>query len=353
VAVVITTLSEGLILYLLITNVVRDKVELRRIVWMLLLAGGLMATLSIVQQLRGDFNNTYGGFAQVPINENADNPAIFDEAPRAGGPIGEKNYYAQFLLLLLPLGLTFAIVQRSSWRRLAAIVTAGLIALAIAFTASRAAVVTGVVMVIAMVALRQVKPRHVAVFALAAFLIALATPQLRTRMATMVELASFAQGDAGVRQVDKSTQGRFSEMYAAVLLFADYPLQGVGPGNFPSQFLKKASALGFQIHTEERMAHCAALEIAAENGIFGLLCIIAIITISFRQLLAARRLATDPELRAMATAFVVVLVVLAFSSFFLSFAYVRYYWFILALSAVAARLSAESAADTNGPVPQG
>lgn len=352
-AVVLTTISEGVILYLLVTNVIRDKVVLRRVMWMLLLAGSFLGTLSIVQQLTGDFSNTFGGFAQVPIDELAENPYLFKEPPRAAGPIGEKNYYAQYLLLLLPIGLTFALTQRRGMWRLAAAAAAAIIALAIAFTASRGAVLSGLVMVGAMAALGQIRLRHVALLTVAAALITLASPQLRTRALTMIDLANFAQGEADLKQVDKSTQGRFSEMYAAALIFADRPLQGVGPGNFPSQFVKKADALGIQVHAEERMAHCAILEIAAENGLFGVLCIVAILAVSVRQSLRARRSAGDPELRAMTTAFLVVLIVLMASSFFLSFAYVRYYWFLLALAAAAARLAAESAVDSPELLQQG
>ena len=349
----ITTVSEGLVFYLLVTNVIRDKTMLRCVLLTLLIAGSCMGALTIAQRIGGDFNNTFGGFAQVPVDEFAPQPAVFDEPPRAGGPVGEENYYGQFMLMLLPLALTFALIDSRQEVRWGAVVAAAIIALAIAFTASRAAAVTGVVMVVAMVAWRLLKPRHVLVLALAATVIVLASPQLRLRMASMAQLANFARGNSEVRQVDKSTQGRISEIAAAVLIFADHPITGVGPGNFPSQFLKKADAMGFQIHAEERMAHCAILEIAAENGVFGLACIIGIFVVTFRGLSWARRITTDDELRSLATAMLVVLIVMMFSSLFLSFAYVRYYWFILALAAVTARVAASaSVQESSSPAPE-
>ena len=337
--VAFTSLTEGLILYLLLINVIRDKTVLRQVVWTLLLAGGLLGTLSALQQWTGEFNNTFGGFAQVPKDELAGPLSVRSDSPRSAGPIGEKNYYAQFMLLLLPLGLTFALTRPRPGQRWAAAVASALIALGVAFTASRGAAVGAVVMVVAMVFFKQIRWQHVAALAVAALLIVVASPQLSARLATIADLVSLAQRDSQVQQVDKSTQGRLSEMLAASLVWADHPIQGVGPGNFPAEFLKKADAMGFQVHTEERLAHCAVLEIAAENGLLGLLCIAAIFFVSFQQLVRARRAALDPEVRVLVTAFLVTLIVLVCSSFFLSFAYVRYYWFMLALAAAAARLA--------------
>src|SRR6184192_220144 len=56
---------EGLALYFLIINVVRDLPTLRRVTWALLLAGCLMGGLSIFQKVTHTENNIYGGLAQV------------------------------------------------------------------------------------------------------------------------------------------------------------------------------------------------------------------------------------------------------------------------------------------------
>src|ERR1051326_5493861 len=52
---------EGLALYFLITNVVRDVSTLRRVTWALLLAGNLMAGLSVFQKVTHTEKNIYGG----------------------------------------------------------------------------------------------------------------------------------------------------------------------------------------------------------------------------------------------------------------------------------------------------
>ena len=92
VGVLITTVSEGLILYLLVINVIRDQLTLRRVVWTMLLAGAFLGGLTTVQHITGDFHNTFGGFAQVPVDDHVAPAAmVYDDAPRAGGPIAEPN----------------------------------------------------------------------------------------------------------------------------------------------------------------------------------------------------------------------------------------------------------------------
>ena len=84
------------------------------------------------------------------------------------------------------------------------------------------------------------------------------------------------------------------------------------------------------------MAHCSYLEIAAETGIIGLLLYLGILGVTLRELWRARQLANDESQQIQATAFILVVVVMMSTGLFLSFAFERYYWFILALAAVAA-----------------
>jgi O-antigen ligase len=136
-------------------------------------------------------------------------------------------------------------------------------------------------------------------------------------------------------------------MAAAGLVFVEHPVLGVGPGMFRYHFLEKADALGFQVHGTTRMAHCALLEIAAEHGILGLGSFLAILLVTLRRLARIRTTDRRPEVVNMATAFILVLVVLMTTGVFLSFAYVRYYWLMLALAAsveIVARMP------SNGPV---
>jgi O-antigen ligase len=158
-------------------------------------------------------------------------------------------------------------------------------------------------------------------------------------MSTFTTLIDIAAGGSSIQNADKAVQGRLTEMAAALLIFRDSPVVGIGPGNFPLEFVDRADSLGFQVHSSERYAHCMYLEIAAETGMLGLASFLALFGQTLWSLSRVRRHAVDPALRNMATALFLALVVLATTGVFLSFAYARYYWLLLALSAAVTALS--------------
>ncbi|MCA1570176.1 MAG: hypothetical protein LC798_07610, partial [Chloroflexi bacterium] len=91
---------EGILLFVLIVNSIRHHELMRRTVWALVLTGAAMGALSGLQQLTDTYYRSYFGFAQV--GDGAVTSATPDGAevnkPRLAGPIGEKNYYAQYWL---------------------------------------------------------------------------------------------------------------------------------------------------------------------------------------------------------------------------------------------------------------
>ena len=58
----ITYITEGMLLFLLITNVVRTPSMLRSVIWVLLAAGVFMGSLSLFQYVTNTLDNNYGGF---------------------------------------------------------------------------------------------------------------------------------------------------------------------------------------------------------------------------------------------------------------------------------------------------
>src|SRR6185503_4551013 len=104
---VLTYALEGVGLYFLVTNVVRDKETLRGATWALLAAGALMSVAPLVQQATGSFDRDYGGLAQVDgegfrTGRASKEGGVEERQSRLAGPIGEKNRFAQILLILLP-----------------------------------------------------------------------------------------------------------------------------------------------------------------------------------------------------------------------------------------------------------
>jgi O-antigen ligase len=149
------------------------------------------------------------------------------------------------------------------------------------------------------------------------------------------ELSSFiSTGDINqVSSADGAIRGRMTQMIAAAHVFADHPFIGVGTGMYRYYSQQYGREIGLKAVTGTIRAHDLYLEIAAENGIFGLMCFLLIVFITLRNLARVRRywLKKSPDLANLATGFWLALLSYMTTGIFLHISYIRYFWFILAL----------------------
>jgi O-antigen ligase len=144
-------------------------------------------------------------------------------------------------------------------------------------------------------------------------------------------------------------------MFAAVYVFIDHPVIGVGPGMFKT-YAEEYGNRGAALRRIEgdRRAHSLLLEIAAESGALGLTIFLAMLLLTLSGLASARRslLERDPETANLATAYLLALVGYVASGVFLHLAYMRYFYLVLALGGaactIAGRAFAEEAAEPDG-----
>lgn len=335
VAPIVTFLTEGLLLYLLVSNVVRTPDHLRAVIWALILTGAFMGLTSLWQEATHSYHNTLGGLAKVDTTGFDVGSALTGKElrPRMAGPIGEKNRYAQILLVLLPLALSRVRVERSRGLRLLAAACAGLILCGVLLTFSRGAAVALGVVVLAMAALRMVSLRQVIALALALVaLVAVVAPDYVVRLQS---LAAADKALAQSNQADAAIRGRATESLAALHVFRDHPALGVGPGQFFERYSATyGNALNLRFLDDRRRAHNLYLEIAADTGALGLAAFLAIVGVTMAQLwrLAALWRRRRPELAALAHAFLLALVAYLATGMFLQLSYQRYFWFLLALA---------------------
>ncbi len=330
-----TYFQEGLILYFLFTNVIRTKEILRASVWGLLLAGCIMGGVPLLQQVTGTFTSEYGGLAQTGgepgFNAETGNGKVLQQ--RLSGPIGEKNRYAQIMLMLIPLGLyQFKNEKNIPLKTLAGLATfLAMMGAYLAFSRSTILVVGFTIGFAAWMGF--VNQKRVFLLGLLGLILLLLTPQYRTRMATLVNLKDLMISGQH-SSADGALKGRATEMGAAALVFLDHPIVGVGPGMFKYYSQEYGERIGFRALKKERQAHCLVLDVAAENGLLGLTCLLAIFWIVVVNLLRTIKQLGDSStyLTNMATAFSLVIVIYFGTGIFLHFAFIRYFWVMIALA---------------------
>jgi O-antigen ligase len=336
-------LSEGVILYFLILNTVRTEAMLRKAVWTLVLAGVLMGTLSLLQQVSGSLK-TFGGLAQIHVDRIEGDTTNWSgksnlESGRASGTIGEENYYAQIMLMLLPLAASRFWFEKSLMLRLLGLLACAPIAGAIMLTFSRGAFISAVATVMAMVYLRCIKIRHLLVIGLAFILIVpLIMPEYAYRILTIFRVVGVQPtATASGKTLDTSMRGRATENLAALNIFLDHPVLGVGPGQTQMYTAKYGDEEGMTRLLGNRQAHNMYLGVLADTGLIGFATLMPIFIFSLLALLKTRKLYADtrPELVGLAIGLTLSLVAFLSSAVFLSSAYERFYWLIVALGGVA------------------
>ncbi|MFL5802110.1 MAG: O-antigen ligase family protein [Roseiflexaceae bacterium] len=340
---------EGMGLYFLITNVVRTPAMLRRVIWVLLAAGTFMGLLSFYQDVTRTYSDNYWGFAQMSnaaFGTGAENVYGKVLQKRLAGPIGEQNRYAQIMLMLVPLGFFRFWGERSKFMRLLAAIATAFAALGVALTFSRGAAVAFVMVLVIMTFMRYIKPWQIGIIILAIALLFAAVPEYRGRLVSLQGLTSLTSSEgagAGQEQADGSMLSRATEGLAALLVFIDHPVVGVGPGMFRYYYQDYAEYVGLRVLAADRQAHNLYLGLAAETGALGLLCFFLILYVALRDLHRTRKRwqHTRPELANMATAFMLAIITYLTTGVFLHFAFIRYFWLILALGGAANYIAAQ------------
>jgi O-antigen ligase len=200
-----------------------------------------------------------GGICSILIGPSGLFPVITDvataiepEAPRAGGPFGEPNFFALSMAALTPLALFVA--SRGGWRRWLGLVTLIAIAGAIFAAGSRGGAIAMLFALVAFAA--STKSRQLRIAALATVIAALA---LAPFFASQAESSS-----------NRTVSGRETENQIALAMLGDYPVTGVGPGTYKVLYSDYSRNIGEDPRTT-REPHSLYLEIGAEQGLIGLL----------------------------------------------------------------------------------
>lgn len=337
---------EGLLLYWLLINTLRSAAAVRQAMVAALAAGVLLASLTIYQSVTGSYEQEFGGLAerQLAYEYKREAAALrgevyrFHRADRAGGPQLGPNRYGQIMIVLLPLA---AVLYRRGATKRARLMAAaaGIVILigGVLLTYSRATMLALALLVLAAALVKWLRARTVcAVAVCGVLLMPVAAPGLYQRLSTLQAVTDLDDPS----EADGALRGRATEMLAALRAFIDHPILGVGPGQytpFYSTEYQQIADIKFRELQESRRAHTLYFEMAAEVGLVGLTIFLVIPLVLLRALWRARRVwaAQRPDLADLATALCLSLLAFLLTACFLSHAFERYYWFLIALAAAA------------------
>jgi hypothetical protein len=332
---IVVLLGEGLLIYFLVSNAVRSPRVARYALRTLVLAAVVMAGLAVHQELTENYDDAYLGFARVKNQaEIATGLPDPDARPRLEGSVGETNRFAQVLLVVVPLALFGMRIRHPVLGRVVPVLAGVTIAAGVLLTFSRGAAVALVLLAAVLVVRRYVRFSHmlaiVLAFVMTVFIVA---PEFLARVESIGAVAGWVSGEG--EDPDGAVVGRTTSNVAAVLVFVDHPVVGVGPGVYALDYsIEYANRVGLRFFLEERRAHSMYLEWAAELGIIGLASGVAMIAITMVQLAGLREfwLTRRREYADLAGAYSLAMIAYVTTAIFLHLSYMRYFFVLLALA---------------------
>jgi putative inorganic carbon (HCO3(-)) transporter len=314
------SLLKNLTIVFVLVELLDSARALRLALWAALAAGVAMAGLTVAQAATHSYGNSFFGFAQAPVRQVVG----LDNSFRSAGPIGDPNFYALVLAVLLPIALMRLRDERRPALRIATGATALLLIAGIVLTYSRGGLVTVVVSLVLFALLGRVRGAHLA---LAAVVVVPLLPFVPG--AYWQRIGTLRQGDNSISQREQSQE-------VALRMFADHPIGGVGANNYPVAYLPYALRLNEPAAADE--PHNLYLAVAAETGLLGLITFLTAQGLVLRyawQRRAAALARGDTLAEGLATTVLLALLTYLAGVAFLPIAYPRYLWILVGLALAA------------------
>jgi O-antigen ligase len=251
----------------------------------------------------------------------------FQGSLRSGGPVGDPNDFAFFLIAALALCIGLRAGARRRWVYDLTALTLGLAILA---TLSRGALIGVAVMLLFAVATRQIPLRALIITASLGAAVLLGVLLIDP---TQLSDSLHAKGVVAQQNVDE----RVIRWQVAAEMTYDHPLLGLGPAGFRENYDRYLDFGATDALDQLDVAHETYLEVSSELGLIGLAAFVSVIGFGFR---GAWRAATrrGPD-AALAGSVCVGLVGTLVAAAFLTEQYYLPLWLLAALGAAAERSS--------------
>lgn len=317
---------------LLIIQLGSRENDFKRSIWILIITATFLSILSTYQNITGDFQNDFFGFAKAPVHQIVTGV----DGARVTGPLDDPNFYGLILLLAFPPALYRLFSDKKLWFKVIAALCTTLIVSTIILTYSRGAFIALIIVSLMIVRERKMNPYKIGGIVIFSFVVLLPVMPagFTDRLST---LGLFTSSDTRTVTTESSFQGRTSEAIVAMQMFRDYPLLGVGRGNYPKYYQTYSRRLGIDDRASERDAHSLYLEVISEIGIVGITLFILIIVVVFRELNRATRMAKSMEREDLILWIAGVrygLLAYLLASIFLHGVTIRYMWLMMGIALV-------------------
>jgi O-antigen ligase len=336
---IVEYITEGILIYFLVINIVRERKTLQKVLFILFASAVFLSTLSLYQEFSHRYDQQFAGFAQRNLEHeqnSAANNDLFRTAQRAAGPIGDPNRYAQILLFLLPPALFF-VRHGKSGSKYMAMLTMIVLPAVILLTYSRGALIALLLAAIMLWQLKQISGKKVILgIVILLLMLSVLAPSFYTRLDAVNKITGlFSQKRE--EEPEAVIRGRLTEMLAAVLVFLDHPILGVGPGQYTPYYsveYMNNPQIAFRQLDEPRRAHNMYFELAAETGIVGITLFMIIVGLLINNLnrAAAMFSSSNQKYADLAGLLTVAIYTYLVTALFLHLSYQRYYWLFLGLA---------------------
>jgi hypothetical protein len=349
---------QGIVLYFLVLNTVRTPAQLQRCIWAMVLAGVLLGTLSFIQRITHSYKKDFAGFAvshtfiQPPDTidpndspEEGNDQAFLALYPtwRAMGSLGDPNYYAQIMIVLVPIALLRLWVSPNWRERVPALLAlAGIIA-GVVLSYSRGGAVALCGVFAGLIVFRYLRVRYALAAVIAVILIlAITDPMFIRRVQT---LGSESKNPLAV---DRSILMRQTYLIGGWHMFLDHPLLGVGFGQSPSYLPRYGRMYGYVLPPRDAPTHNMFLQVLCETGIVGFGVFLLVIWAVVRPMVVLRNYwaRSRPEYAHTLASLMLGLLAFLAAGIFLHLAFTRYLYLLLGLCGAAVAIYTPEAEST-------
>lgn len=321
-------LFKDAIIMVLVVILLQNGASFRRIIWILMGIGIFLGTISCFQFLTGTFTNSYWGFASARVMEITGTTSDY----RIGGPVSDANYFAQIMVVIIPLALERFFHAHRKLHRFVALWALAVSTLTVIFTYSRGGFVALAFVVALFFFIYPPRFFQVPILIVSMVVMVFFLPeQYLDRILSLNQL--FPQSGA-LRTNDLSLRDRTTVNLVAFEMLRSNPLLGVGLSNFQTDYDKYAASIGKAIGLTNASAHNLYLEVAAETGILGLASFMALIVSVVSMGWRIRKKFLEANLfdyAGMTTAFSIGLLGYLVGAMFIHGAYPRYFYLLIGI----------------------